>query len=68
MVLTGKFRSESALYATGFLEREGHAPKVTDRFKTSRPNIYAVGNVLGHLETAGLCMLQGRELAKVLSA
>ena len=66
VVLTGRFRSESALYASGFLEREGYAPKVTERFKTSRPNIYAVGNVLGHLETAGLCMLQGRELAKVL--
>jgi thioredoxin reductase len=66
VVLTGRFRSESALYASGFLEREGHAPKMTEQFKTSRPNIYAVGNVLGHLETAGFCMLQGRELAKVL--
>jgi thioredoxin reductase len=66
VVLTGKFRSESALYASGFLEREGHAPKVSERFKTSMPNIYAVGNVLGHLETAGLCMLQGQEVAKLL--
>jgi NAD(P)H-nitrite reductase large subunit len=39
---------------------------VTDRFETSKPSIYAVGNVLGHLETAGRCMAQGRELAKVL--
>jgi thioredoxin reductase len=68
VVLTGKFRSESALFANGFLEREGWAPKVTEAFKTSRPNIFAVGNVLGHLETAGRCMAQGRELAKVFTA
>ncbi len=66
VVLTGKFRSEDALYSNGFLQRDGHAPAVTEGFKTSKPNIYAVGNVLGHLETAGLCMAQGRELAKVL--
>jgi thioredoxin reductase len=67
VVLTGKFHSESALYAAGFLEREGWAPKITEQFKTSKPNIFAVGNVLGHLETAGRCMAQGRDLAKVLA-
>jgi thioredoxin reductase len=68
VILTGKFRSEDALYSNGYLQHEDHAPKVTDSFKTSKPNIYAVGNVLGHLETAGRCMAQGRELAKVLTA
>lgn len=67
VVLTGKFRSEDALYSNGYLEHEDHAPKVTDGFITSNPSIYAVGNVLGHLETAGRCMAQGRELAKVLT-
>ncbi len=67
VILTGKFRSESALYSNGYLECEGYAPAVTQDFKTSKPNIYAVGNVLGHLETAGRCMARGRELAKVLS-
>ena len=66
VVLTGKFRSEDSLYSNGYLDREGHAPTVTQGFKTSKPNIYAVGNVLGHLETAGHCMVRGRELAKVL--
>ncbi len=66
VVLTGRFRSESALYASGFLDCQGFAPKVTEQFKTSRPNIFAVGNVLGQLETAGRCMLQGQEVAKVL--
>ncbi len=68
VVLTGRFRSESALYASGLLDCQGFAPKVTEQFKTSKPNIFAVGNVLGHLETAGHCMQQGRELAKVLCA
>lgn len=67
VVLTGKFRSEDSLYANGYLDREGHAPAVTQGFKSSKPNIYAVGNVLGHLETAGRCMVQGHELAKVLA-
>ena len=66
VVLTGKLRSEDALYSNGYLERAGYAPAVTENFRTSKANIYAVGNVLGHLETAGRCMVQGRELAKVL--
>jgi len=67
VILTGKFRSEDALYSNGYLEHEDHAPKVTGSFKTSNPSIFAVGNVLGHLETAGRCMVQGRELAKVFT-
>ena len=68
VVLTGKLRSEDALYSNDYLERAGYAPAVTENFKTSKPNVYAVGNVLGHLETGGRCMVQGRELAKLLSA
>ncbi len=68
VVLTGKFRSESALYANGSLECEGFAPRVTEKFKTSRPGIFAVGNVLGQLQTAGACMAQGRELATMLTS
>ena len=68
VVLTGKHRSEDALYSNGYLEREGPAPRVTDKFTTSRPNIFAVGNVLGHLETAGDCMKRARELVAVLTS
>jgi len=68
VVLTGKHRSENALYANGYLDREGHAPHVTEKFKTSKPNIFAVGNVLDHLETAGTCMKRARELAAVLTS
>ena len=68
VIISGKLRSESALYSAGFLERDGDAPKVSERFLTSRPNVYAVGNVLGKIETAGHCMAQGRALAKVIAA
>ena len=68
VIITGKFRSENALYSSGFLERDGDAPRVTDNFRTSRPNIFAVGNVLGALETAGMCMKRGQEIARLLAS
>ena len=67
VILSGRFRSENALYSNGFLERDGHAPKVSDEFRTSKPDIYAVGNVLGRLETAGTCMMEARKLATLLA-
>lgn len=68
VIISGKFRSENALYSTGLIEQENTAPKTTDLFRTSKPNIYAVGNVLGHLEAAGACMLQGRKLAAMIAS
>ena len=68
VIISGKLRSESALYSSGFIERDGDAPKVSENFLTSRTNIYAVGNVLGKVETAGHCMAQGRALSKVIAA
>ncbi|MDE2386054.1 MAG: NAD(P)/FAD-dependent oxidoreductase [Alphaproteobacteria bacterium] len=67
VILSGRFRSEAALYAGGFLERDGWAPRVNEKFETSRPGVFAVGNVLGHLETAGNCMKRARELAGILA-
>lgn len=67
VIVSGKFRSEHALYSSGFLARNGHAPLVTDGFRTSKPDIFAVGNVLGNLETAGTCMIEARKLAKLLA-
>ena len=68
VIISGKFRSENALYSAGFIEQENTAPKATEMFRTSKPNIYAVGNVLGHLETAGTCMLQARKLAAMIAS
>ena len=67
VIVSGKFRSEHALYSNGFLARDGHAPLVSDGFRTSRPDVFAVGNVLGKLETAGTCMMEARKLIKLLA-
>jgi thioredoxin reductase len=67
VIVSGQHRSENALFAQSFLEREGHAPKVTEIFRTSRPTVFAVGNVLDGLETAGMCMKRGQELAKLIA-
>ncbi len=67
VIVSGKFRSEHALYSNGFLARDGHAPMVTESFRTSRPDIFAVGNVLGRLETGGTCMMEARKLAKMVA-
>ena len=66
VILAGLHRPESALYANGFLEREGDAPRLTDSFKASKPSIFAVGNVMGDLKTAGACAVQGRLAAEAL--
>lgn len=68
VIVSGKFRSENALYSSGFIKQENTAPLTTEIYRTSTPNIYAVGNVLGHLETAGACMLQGRKLASMIAS
>ena len=68
VIITGKFRSENALYAAGFIEQENTAPKATEMFRTSKPNVYAVGNVLGRLETAGDCIVQARKLAAMIAS
>jgi thioredoxin reductase len=67
VVVSGKFRSENALYAAGLIEQENTAPKTIEKFRTSKSNIYAVGNVLGGLETAGTCMLQARALCEMIA-
>lgn len=67
VIVSGKFRSEHALYSNGYLARDGHAPQVTEGFRTSRPDIFAVGNVLGRLETAGTCMMEARKLAGLIA-
>ena len=68
VIITGKFRSENALYSAGFIEQQNTAPKTAELFRTSKPDVYAVGNVLGHLETAGTCMLQARKLAAMIAS
>ena len=67
VIISGQHRSENALFAQGFLERDGFAPKVTENFRTSKPTVFAVGNVLDGLETAGMCMKRGAEVARLIA-
>jgi thioredoxin reductase len=67
VIISGQLRPESALYAGGFLERDGDAPRQTEPFRTSNPNIYATGNVLGDLQTSGACVVQARAAAEALA-
>ena len=66
VIVSGKFRPESSLYAGGFISHVDHIPVVTNDFATSRDNVFVVGNVLGRLETAGQCMKEGMRLAERL--
>lgn len=66
VVITGKFRAESALYAGGLLERDGDAPRIAENFRTSDPSVYAAGNVLPPLKTSGDCVAQGHAVAAAI--
>jgi thioredoxin reductase len=66
VIISGKFHPETALFANGFLERNGDAPRV-ENFRTSNPNIFATGNVLGALQTSGACVVQARSAALAIA-
>jgi thioredoxin reductase len=67
VIFSGQFRPESALYAGGFLERDGEAPRVAENFRTSNPNVFATGNVLGAVQTSGACVVQARAAAELVA-
>jgi thioredoxin reductase len=66
VIVTGKLRPESSLYAGGFLERDGEALRIFENFRTSNPKIFAAGNLLGNLKTAGSCAVQGKAAAEAI--
>ncbi|MCO5064239.1 MAG: NAD(P)/FAD-dependent oxidoreductase [Rhizobiaceae bacterium] len=69
VVLTGRFTSEAALARRLGLEiDEGTAgPMIDDRGRTSAPWIYAVGNMLHPVETAGWSWAEGRRIARMVA-
>lgn len=67
VIFSGQFRSESALYTGGFLERDGEAPRMAENFRTSNPNVFATGNVLGAVQTSGACVVQARAAAELIA-
>jgi thioredoxin reductase len=66
VVLTGRFRPESALIENTSIERDPSStgPAVNMNLRTSIPNIFAAGNVLRGADMHDLCALEGRLAAQ----
>lgn len=70
VILTGKFRPESALIAPSHIELDDgtRGPSIDPYFRCSDPSYFAAGNVLRGIETAGQCWREGNALADTLIA
>lgn len=65
LVLTGSFRPESGLarMCGVAIDPATQGPIVDQTGRTSRPEIFAAGNLLRGIETAGQCWAEGRAVA-----
>ncbi|MEZ5831612.1 MAG: FAD/NAD(P)-binding oxidoreductase [Dongiaceae bacterium] len=70
VILTGKFRPETALIAPSHLEIDAgtHGPSIDTYFRCSDLQFFAAGNVLRGIETAGQCWREGRAVAEMVIA
>ena len=68
LVLTGAFRPESGLARMCGLaiDPATGGPVVDQSGRTSRPEIFAAGNLLRGIETAGQCWAEGRAVARAM--
>jgi glycerol-3-phosphate dehydrogenase len=69
VVFTGSWIPENELARKVNVTREDPAlgPQVDSRFRTSRPGIFAAGNVLRGVETASWAALEGRSAARSIA-
>lgn len=70
VVITGRFRPEATLVRESHLALDGHTggPEIDEFGRTSDPSIFAAGNVLRPVETAGWCWDEGRRVARTMAA
>ncbi|WP_119301192.1 NAD(P)/FAD-dependent oxidoreductase [Dongia deserti] len=70
VILTGKFRPETALIAPSHLEIDAgtRGPSIDPYFRCSDHNYFAAGNMLRGIETAGQCWREGRAVAEMVIA
>jgi len=70
LVMTGQFRPESGLARmAGLLIDPCTQGPVTDQYgRTSRADIFAAGNLLRGIETAGQCWAEGQAIARAMLA
>jgi NADPH-dependent 2,4-dienoyl-CoA reductase/sulfur reductase-like enzyme len=65
VILTGKFRPETALIAPSHIETDPgtRGPSIDAYFRCSDHRYFAAGNVLRGIETAGQCWREGKAVA-----
>lgn len=70
VILTGKFRPETALIAPSHIEIDPgtSGPSIDGYFRCSDHHYFAAGNVLRGIETAGQCWREGRAVADMVIA
>jgi thioredoxin reductase len=70
VLFTGRFTPEASLLRLAAAEIDGPAggPRIDAAFRTSLPSVYAAGNVLRAVRTAGHCWSEGRRAAAVIAA
>jgi NADPH-dependent 2,4-dienoyl-CoA reductase/sulfur reductase-like enzyme len=70
VILTGRFRPESALIAPSHIDIDPGTggPIIDDYFRCSDHAYFAAGNVLRGIETAGQCWREGKAVAAMLAA
>lgn len=70
VVTTGRFRPEATLVRESHLVLDGHTggPEIDEFGRTTDPAIFAAGNVLRAVETAGWCWEEGRRVARAMAA
>ena len=70
VILTGKFRPETALIAPSHLEVDSgtRGPTIDAYFRCSDHQYFAAGNLLRGVETAGQCWREGKAVAEMVVA
>jgi thioredoxin reductase len=70
VILTGKFRPETALIAPSHIEIDSgtRGPSIDAYFRCSDHHYFAAGNLLRGIETAGQCWREGRAVAEMVVA
>lgn len=70
VIFTGKFQPETALLKDSHivLDPGSGGPAIDQFFRTSDPQVFAAGNLLRPVETAGMCWAEGRIVAANIAA
>ncbi|MDG3579702.1 FAD-dependent oxidoreductase [Rhizobium sp. YJ-22] len=70
VLFSGRFTPEAALLrlSGGRIAAGTGGPEIDDHARTSLPGVYAAGNALRGVETAGWCWAEGRRVAEVIAA